>query len=46
MRVQRMPDDHVGEMTCDQESVRTNALVGFWYDAMACVCSLIERVPA
>lgn len=33
------------KVTCDQESVRTNALVGFWYDAMACVCSLIERDP-
>lgn len=32
-------------LTCDRESVRTNALIGFWYDAMACVCSLIEKDP-
>jgi len=32
-------------LTCDPESVRTNALIGFWYDAMGCVCSLIERDP-
>ena len=33
-------------VTCDRESVRTNALIGFWYDAMGCVCSLIEKEPA
>lgn len=32
-------------MTCDRDSVRTNALIGFWYDAMGCVCSLIEKEP-
>jgi hypothetical protein len=32
-------------LTCDRESVRTNALIGFWYDAMGCVCSLIEKNP-
>ncbi|HWV46485.1 MAG TPA: DUF928 domain-containing protein, partial [Nitrospira sp.] len=32
-------------LTCDRESVRTNALIGFWYDAMGCVCSLIEKDP-
>ena len=32
-------------LTCDRESVRTNALIGFWYDAMGCVCSLIEKAP-
>ncbi|MDH4085118.1 MAG: DUF928 domain-containing protein [Nitrospira sp.] len=32
-------------VTCDRESVRTNALVGFWYDAMGCVCSLIKQEP-
>ncbi len=32
-------------LTCDRESVRTNALIGFWYDAMGCVCSLIEKEP-
>ena len=33
------------KVTCDRESVRTNALVGFWYDAMGCVCSLIQQEP-
>lgn len=33
-------------VTCDRESVRTNALIGFWYDAMGCVCSLIEKEPS
>lgn len=33
-------------VSCDRESVRTNALVGFWYDAMACACALIEKEPA
>ncbi len=32
-------------MTCDQESVRTNAMIGLWYDAMDCVCSLIAKDP-
>lgn len=32
-------------LTCDRETVRTNALIGFWYDAMGCVCSLIEKDP-
>lgn len=32
-------------LTCDRDSVRTNALIGFWYDAMGCVCSLIEKEP-
>lgn len=32
-------------VTCDRESVRTNAMVGFWYDAMSCACSLIEQEP-
>lgn len=32
-------------VTCDRDSVRTNALIGFWYDAMGCVCSLIEKEP-
>ncbi len=32
-------------LTCDRESVRTNALIGFWYDAMGCVCSMIEKEP-
>ena len=33
------------KMTCDPESVRTNAAIGLWYDAMGCVCSLIEKDP-
>lgn len=32
-------------VTCDRDSVRTNALIGFWYDAMGCVCFLIEKEP-
>ena len=32
-------------VTCDRESVRTNAMVGFWYDAMGCVCSLSQQEP-
>ncbi|CUS32653.1 DUF928 domain-containing protein [Candidatus Nitrospira nitrificans] len=32
-------------VSCDRDSVRTNALIGFWYDAMGCVCSLIEKEP-
>jgi len=32
-------------VTCDRDSVRTNALIGFSYDAMGCVCSLIEKDP-
>jgi hypothetical protein len=31
--------------TCDQESVRTNAMMGLWYDAMECLCSLIRKDP-
>lgn len=33
-------------LTCDKESVRANALIGLWYDAMSCVCSLIEKDQA
>jgi Domain of Unknown Function (DUF928) len=32
-------------MTCDRESVRTNAMIGLWYDAMDCICSLIVKDP-
>ncbi len=32
-------------LTCDRDSVRTNALNGFWYDAMGCLCTLIEKTP-
>ncbi|HMS82254.1 MAG TPA: DUF928 domain-containing protein [Nitrospira sp.] len=34
------------KMTCDPESVRTNATIGLWYDAMGCVCALIEKDQA
>ena len=32
-------------LSCDPESVRMNALNGFWYDAMGCLCNLIEKSP-
>lgn len=32
-------------MNCDRESVRTNAMMGLWYDAMDCLCSLITKDP-
>ena len=31
--------------TCDPQSVLTNAKNGLWYDAMACVCSLVDAKP-
>ncbi|MCS6288207.1 MAG: DUF928 domain-containing protein [Nitrospira sp.] len=31
--------------TCTQETVRTSAATGFWYDAMACLCDLITSDP-
>lgn len=31
--------------TCDQNSVRTNAMASMWYEAIACVSSLIEQDP-
>lgn len=30
---------------CDQNTVRTNAMASMWYEAMACVSSLIEQEP-
>jgi Domain of Unknown Function (DUF928) len=33
-------------LACDQQSVRQNAVRGFWYDAMACLCELIEAHPS
>jgi hypothetical protein len=33
------------DLNCDQQSVLRNALRGFWYDAMACVCELIDANP-
>ena len=31
--------------TCDENSVRNNAMASMWYEAMACVSSLIEQEP-
>jgi uncharacterized protein DUF928 len=33
------------DLTCSQESVLFNAKNGFWYDAMSCLCSLIDAKP-
>lgn len=33
------------ELSCTVHSVATNARQGFWYDAMACLCTLIETNP-
>lgn len=32
-------------LTCDQPSVRSNVVSGLWYDAMACLCTLIDAAP-
>ena len=34
------------ELTCSQESVHINSRNGFWYDAMSCLCNLIDANPA
>ena len=34
------------DLTCDRQSVLRNAVRGFWYDAMACLCELIEAKPS
>jgi hypothetical protein len=34
------------DLSCDQASVLRNALRGFWYDAMACLCSMIDTNPS
>ena len=34
------------DLSCDQQSVLRNALRGFWYDAMACLCELIDSNPS
>ncbi|MGH7216479.1 MAG: DUF928 domain-containing protein [Nitrospiraceae bacterium] len=34
------------DLSCDQQSVLRNALRGFWYDAMACLCELIDASPS
>jgi hypothetical protein len=31
--------------TCSREAVMATAAKGFWYDAMACLCDLIESNP-
>ena len=33
-------------LTCEQQSVLGNAAHGFWYDAMACLCELIDSTPS
>ena len=33
-------------LACDQPSVTFNANKGLWYDAMACLCNLIDAKPA
>ncbi|HMU29518.1 MAG: DUF928 domain-containing protein [Nitrospira sp.] len=32
--------------TCTREAVMTSAAKGFWYDAMGCLCDLIDSNPA
>lgn len=34
------------DLSCNQQSVYTNAHRGFWYDAMSCLCDLIKASPA
>lgn len=34
------------DLTCDRQSVVRNAVRGFWYDAMACLCELIDANPS
>ena len=34
------------DLTCNLQSVRLNAVRGFWYDAMACLCELIDSSPS
>jgi hypothetical protein len=33
------------DLTCTQQSVYINARGGFWYDAMSCLCTLIDAKP-
>lgn len=30
------------DLSCDRDSVRKNAVRGFWYDSMSCLCDLIK----
>jgi hypothetical protein len=34
------------DLSCDRHSVLRNAVRGFWYDAMACLCELIDAKPS
>jgi len=34
------------DLNCSQQSVYNNAIKGFWYDAMSCLCSLIDASPS
>jgi Domain of Unknown Function (DUF928) len=34
------------DLSCDRQSVLRNATRGFWYDAMACLCQLIDSNPS
>ncbi len=34
------------DLNCDQQSVLRNSVRGFWYDAMACLCDLINSNPS
>ena len=33
------------DLSCDRPSVLRNAVRGFWYDAVSCVCDLIKTEP-
>jgi len=33
-------------LTCSEQSVIDNARAGLWYDAMGCLCNLIDATPA
>ena len=33
------------DLSCDEQSVRRNAVRGFWYDAVSCLCDLIKTDP-
>ncbi|HJT19994.1 MAG TPA: DUF928 domain-containing protein, partial [Nitrospira sp.] len=32
-------------LTCSVQTVKENARAGFWYDAMGCLCTLIDADP-
>lgn len=34
------------DLICDRQSVIRNSVRGFWYDAMACLCELIDSSPS